>query len=388
MLITEMNMEDQNKKAVELLDRYLQGVCTPEECAIVEAVYKQYAHQKPFKDGDVDFTRIGEDSFLKISAAIDSKQRLPVRLWPRIAAAASILLIISFGGYFLLNKQSVEQLAQNQQHDIAPGTNHAVLKIGRGKTVVLDSLAEVLIGQQANTSINKTADGALVYSSNNQAAETQMVYDTLIVPAGSKPYRLTLSDGTKLLVNVDSKVRFPERFAANERKIDLISGEAYFDVVHNATKPLSIVVKGQTIKDIGTHFNINAYDNEPAVVTTLLEGSVSILKGTENRTLAPGEQAIVKPGSNIVVKKADTEETMAWKDGKFLYNSTSLGAIMKQVERWYGVKVVFEDDALKSKPFSVISTRFGMASQVLHNLEMTGEVKFKIEDKKIIVVNK
>lgn len=372
------------QKAIELLKKYDTGTISSDEKALLETWYLQQTENSSDQLSPEQLNKSVEH--LKAQLPVKLGKERP--LWSRIAAAASILLFLSTGAYILFHRQSAQQLAETQQYDIAPGTNHAILKIGHGKTVVLDSLAKGLIVQRGNININKTTEGQLVYSNNNTVAETQMVYDTLIVPAGSKPYHLALSDGTKLLVNVDSKIRFPEKFAANERKIDLLSGEVYFEVVHDDAKPLTIAVKGQSIKDIGTHFNINAYDNEPAVVTTLLEGSVNIFKGKESRTLTPGEQAIVKPRDNIIVKKADLEEVMAWKDGKFLYNSASLGVIMKQLERWYGVVVVFQNEGLKNKPFSIISTRFGMASQVLHNLEMTGDVKFKIEDKKIVVLAK
>ena len=150
-----------------------------------------------------------------------------------------------------------------------------------------------------------------------------------------------------------------------------------------------VKAKGQITKDIGTEFNINAYPDEPAIKTTLLEGSVKVSRNNQFITLQPGQQAVVQANTtSIKVNAVDTDEAFAWKNGKFLFSGTPLGNIMRQLSRWYDVDVVYQDEALKAKPFSAISTRFTNVSQVLHDLELTGDVKFKIEGKTIRVLNK
>jgi transmembrane sensor len=307
------------------------------------------------------------------------------RLWPRIAAAASILLILSIGNYFISHKAAPPQIVQNQ--DIPFGTNQAVLKIGHSKTVVLDSTRNGLIAQQGHIAINKTANGQIIYSeASNATDQTAPVYDTLINPAGSKIYHLNFSDGSKLILNAATTIRFPETFAKNERKVDLLSGEVFFEVNHKETQPFNVYTKGQIIKDLGTQFNISAYQDERLTIVTLLKGSVSVYKGNQSLTLKPGQQGITGKTNMIqLVKKADTDEAIAWKEGMFNFDSEDLASIMRKVSRWYDVSIVYTDDSVKDIPFGAVTTRFANVSQVLKMLERTKEVHFKIVGKKIIV---
>jgi hypothetical protein len=310
-----------------------------------------------------------------------------ITLWPKIAAAASVILCLSVGGYFLLHKKPAQQTAQNQ-NDIAPGSNKAILKLANGKRLVITDAKNGLLVQQGNTTITKTANGQLAYSSTATNLKGAMLYDTLIVPRGGQ-HQVRFADGSIAYLNADTKLRIPENFQGSDRTVELISGEADFHVVHNAKTPFIVKAKGQITKDIGTEFNVNAYSDEPAIKTTLLEGSVKVSKNNQSITLQPGQQALVQASlTGIKVNNVDTDEAFAWKNGKFLFSSTPLGNIMRQLSRWYDVDVVYQDEALKSKPFSAISTRFTNVSQVLHDLELTGDVKFKIEGKTIKVLNK
>ncbi|MDB5117697.1 MAG: anti-sigma factor [Mucilaginibacter sp.] len=364
-------MEERDIK--NLLDKYRAGIASEEEIALLESWYLHFTAQEP----EVLSEEERLQTFNEVWANLQEK---PVRrLWPRIAAAASILVGLSVGGYFILHKGPVQQVAQN---DVLPGTNHAILKTGN-KTIQLDNHANGLLAAQGSTIINKTDSGSIAYQGKSTS---EMVYDTLVVPAGAKPYRLTLADGSKLLVNVASKISFPESFSKNERRIDMLSGEAYFEVNHDIARPLRVYVKGQIVKDLGTHFNISAYDDETTTSTTLIQGSLSVSNGNQTKVLIPGQQAIA--GQQIkIIKDADLDQIMAWKDGMFKFDSTPLVDIMKQVSRWYDVEVVYQDEALKAKTFFAVSTRFAKVSTLLGNLEKIGGVKFKIDGKKIIVMN-
>ncbi len=308
------------------------------------------------------------------------------RLWPRITAAASILLLFTVGGYFLLHKSKNTRQVAQIEHDVAPGSNKAVLKMASGQLLVVTDAKNGLLAKSGTTTITKAADGKLVYSSSGVSNGT-MLYDTLIVPRGGQ-HRIKFSDGSIAFLNADTKLRFPENFDKSDRTVELISGEADFQVVHNAKSPFRVKVRNQMTEDIGTEFNISAYTDEPAVKTTLLTGKVKISNTITSSNLKPGEQSAVTASDKIKIYQVDTDEAFAWKNGKFLFSSTSLDDIMKQLSRWYDVDVAYQDVALKKKHFSAISTRFANASQVLNNLELTGEVKFKIEGKKITVLNR
>lgn len=371
-------MEERDIK--NLLDKYRAGTASEDEIALLESWYLHFTAQDP----EVLTEEERLDTFNQVWANLENEQdaKKTRRLWPRIAAAASILIGLCVGGYFILHKSQPPQLAQNQINDVLPGTNHAILKTGN-KTIQLDNHANGLLAAQGSTIINKTDSGSIAYQGKSTS---EMVYDTLVVPAGAKPYRLTLADGSKLLVNVASKIRFPENFSKNERRIDMLSGEAYFEVNHDIARPLSVYVKGQIVKDLGTHFNISAYDDETTTSTTLIQGSLSVSNGNQTKVLIPGQQAIT--GQQIkIIKDADLDQIMAWKDGMFKFDSTPLVDIMKQVSRWYDVEVVYKDEALKAKTFFAVSTRFAKVSTLLGNLEKIGGVKFKIDGKKIIVMN-
>jgi hypothetical protein len=371
----------------ELIGRINSGKATDEELA----AYNHYLNQATDGGEGWNEQRFGqEDTFGaqmldEINRRIGYRPKRVVRLWPRIAAVASVLLIVSVGSYFLLHQKPAQQLAEVQ--DVAPGTNHALLRIGHGRTVVLDNTKNGLIAQNGNTKIHKTANGQLAYSTTSQApAPTAMVYDTLVNPAGAKVYHLKLSDGSSLTVNAATTLRFPEHFSGKERKIELLNGELYGEVTHNEAMPFRVSAGNALIEDIGTHFNINAYNDEPDTRITLLEGSVKVSVKGSATLLKPGQQAVINARDQVrLVKDADTEDAIAWKDGVFRFDSEDLAGIMRKIARWYDVTVVYTDNSVKELPFGAVTTRFANVSQVLKMLEKTNEVHFKIEGKKIIV---
>ncbi len=305
----------------------------------------------------------------------------------RLAAAAVVLVFLSVGGYFLLGKKvnNQQQIVQNQIHDIAPGGNKAILTLADGKKISLTDAKNGTLANQDVVNINKTQDGQLVYNiSNHQNSNTQnsIAYNTIETPRGGQ-YHLTLADGTQVWLNAASSLRYPTTFTGKERIVEL-TGEAYFEVVHNAKSPFKVISNGQEVEDIGTHFNINAYTDEPSTKTTLLEGAVRVSENNHSKILNPGQQASFKD-NQVKVQDVDVENIIAWKNGQFNFNEEQLGNIMRQVARWYNLDISFQNNRLKEKTFSGITTRFANVSELLHVLEKTGEVKFKIDNKKITV---
>jgi len=302
----------------------------------------------------------------------------------RYTVAASLLFGIGTAAYMLIQRIAPKQTAQNAIHDISPGTNKAILKMANGRQLIITGAKNGLLAQQGSTMISKSADGKLVYSNSGQGSNI-MRYDTLIVPRGGQ-HQLKFSDGSTAYLNADSKLRFPENFDKSDRTVELISGEADFVVIHNTRSPFRVKVKGQLTEDIGTEFNINAYPEETVIKTTLLTGSVKISDKGKSSLLKPGQQSAVSSTSNgINIYTVDTDEAFAWKNGKFHFINEKLSEIMMQASRWYNVEVVYDKETLKDKRFGVIGNRFENASELLHNLEFTGEVKFKITNKKITV---
>ena len=383
-----MAENNQHFNIQELADKWAQGKLTSEEQAYLEQWYAQ------FNDEHINVTDSRHENAADLrKAMLDtinaqiSRAEKPVPSlwrWTRIAAAASILLFLSVGGYYLFHKQSPQQTAQNQ-NNIAPGSNKAIL-LSHGKKYSITDAKNGLIATQGNTSIIKTADGKLTYSGGTNQ---NVVYDTLIVPRGGQ-HQLSLSDGTIAYLNADTKFRYPESFSGKERDVEVISGEAILDVKHNAAIPFKLLVKGQEVRDIGTEFDISAYNDEPGIKTTLIQGVVKITSAfnKSGKILKPGQQAVNPGNAAIVIQDADIDAVTAWKDGKFLFNDEPLASIMRQASRWYNVDVTYEDPSLKEKKFGGVTARFANVSQLLNTLEMTGKVKFTIQGRKIIVQNK
>lgn len=342
---------------------------------------------------------------------------VPVRkLWYRIAAAAGVLITLSAGLYLYTNRYSAPASQRFAKNDIAPGSNRAILTLANGKKIDLSGAGNGELAKQAGISIRKTKTGQLVYtisgntdnnsagnnstgSSSNSSIGAATAYNTISTPRGGE-YQVNLPDGTTVWLNAASSLRFPVQFKQEDRKVTL-SGEAYFEVAKQIRKvlihgkaiaeriPFVVKTNRQEVEVLGTHFNINAYTNETRTRTTLLEGAVrvSLLSNAAQTSptpyyLQPGQQANLS-GNAFRIMKADMEEAMAWKKGIFMFNGQDLEGIMKQVERWYDVDVVFEDDNLKRQTFTGTISRFKKISQLLEVLETTGSVHFKMEGRRI-----
>ena len=378
---------DKDNNLRYLFSRYANGIATREE-------YDQLLNLINKAKVDWQLRELLDELWLEIDESIIPDVALPAlpmitersryRKLFRYTVAASLLFGIGTAAYMLIQRIAPKQTAQNAIHDISPGTNKAILKMANGRQLIITGAKNGLLAQQGSTMISKSADGKLVYSNSGQGSNI-MRYDTLIVPRGGQ-HQLKFSDGSTAYLNADSKLRFPENFDKSDRTVELISGEADFVVIHNTRSPFRVKVKGQLTEDIGTEFNINAYPEETVIKTTLLTGSVKISDKGKSSLLKPGQQSAVSSTSNgINIYTVDTDEAFAWKNGKFHFINEKLSEIMMQASRWYNVEVVYDKETLKDKRFGVIGNRFENASELLHNLEFTGEVKFKITNKKITV---
>lgn len=340
-----------------------------------------------------------EHLWLAIEAETTKKKKYQSKhsAWWRYAAAALVLFTVS-GSYFFFakhnsNRQTITASQKQGQYknDITPGGNKATLTLADGSVIVLDSAQNGSLAQQGNTKIIKLNAGQLAY--NNADANGKIMYNTITTPRGGQ-YQVMLPDGTKVWMNAESSLYFPTAFTGNERRVEL-TGEAYFEVAHlslsNGKKMPFIVhvnspvsATGMDVLVTGTHFDIMAYGNEQNIKTTLLEGSVKILEGNTTKDLMPGKQAIVS-NDNIKIADANTEQAIAWKDGYFRFKETGIKEIMRQVERWYDVDVAYQTQG-ELQDYTGVVPRSENVSALLHTLELTGTVHFKIEGRKIIVL--
>ncbi|MNK14979.1 fec operon regulator FecR [compost metagenome] len=305
--------------------------------------------------------------------------------WYRYAAAAALLAIFSAGIYFntQTNRKSKEA---NHIANIQAGKNRATLTLANGTVINLDDVKDGQIAQQSGITINKTADGQLVYNIKEKANHNiiaQEAYNTINTPPGGQ-YQVNLPDGTKIWLNAASSLKYPTIFNKNERKIEL-TGEAYFEVAKMKT-PFIVVTDKQKIEVLGTHFNVNSYADESSTKTTLLEGSVRVnttgAQGKNGLILKPGQQSLLK-SNRLTAYTVDVDETIAWKNGYFQFNESDLGTIMRQLSRWYNVDVVFEGRS-PEELFHLKTPRNLTLEEVLKIFEING-INLKIEGRKLIV---
>jgi ferric-dicitrate binding protein FerR (iron transport regulator) len=307
------------------------------------------------------------------------------RVWPRIVAAAVALLFLSAGGYFLLRQAKKDQQAVSVVHDIKPGGNKAFLTLADGKRISLNDASRGTIASQAGNTVRKTSEGTIVYDHSHDVHHASgEVYNTIETPRGGQ-YEVVLPDGTRVWLNAASSLKYPAAFTQNERRVDL-SGEAYFEVAKDKRHPFIVASNRQEVQVLGTHFNINAYNDEATTKTTLLEGSVQITSDGASKVLVPGNQAVAA-GDKLMIRNVDTGLAVAWKNNKFIFERQDLREIMRTIGRWYNVEVVYTGTAPTETFYGSVS-RFDNVSTVLRQLEASGNVHFKVEGQKIYVLSK
>jgi transmembrane sensor len=305
------------------------------------------------------------------------------RFLKRFAAAAAILLVAGAGiSYWYNSGSKQETVTAAVTNDVPPGSTKAVLTLSNGQQIVLDSAANGILAQQGGTSISKQAGGQIVYNANGEAAG-ETLYNTMSTPRGGE-YQLTLPDGTKAWLNAASSITYPTAFTGSERNVQ-ITGEVYLEVAKDKRRPFLVRVNDVKLEVLGTHFNVNAYGDDRTVRTTLLEGSVKVNAGSSSRVITPGQQAKVALGGKMTIDaNVNIAETMAWKNGRFVFEGAPIETVMRQLSRWYDVEVQAVEDI--DDLFFVDVPRNKKISDVLKALELTGKVKFKIEGKKIMIL--
>lgn len=396
-----------------LFQRYLNDKCTPEEVKILlqyfdaeenEALLKSLIRQQleanageHLPSGEVvEYllnTTLGNT---KKAIASGKKTGQPpivhiyMRTWFRVAAAVLILLL-SATAFFLFHQKEETIVAHKENNiqpgkDIPPGRSNAILTLSNGTTIMLDSAANGTLAQQGNIKVLKI-NGQISYNKTGSVdVNGKPVYNTITTARGNQ-YQLILADGSKVWLNAASSIRFPAEFTGNERRVE-ITGEAYFEVAKDAKKPFRVFIsplpEGAEIEVLGTHFNVNAYSEEPAIKTTLMEGSVKIKKANAVQMLSPGQQARFTSIGIVLEKNVDLSQVVAWKDGFFWFDNTDLRTLMRQVARWYDVDVNFEGQITEDGFTGKISRNVPL-SKFLKVLELN-DVHVRIEGRKITVM--
>ncbi|MEO9003985.1 MAG: FecR domain-containing protein [Ginsengibacter sp.] len=387
-----MNSDENIEK---LFHRFLEDKCTSDEIRLLlqyfdagnnEKLLRSLINKQSERVGDTPFSSeslhsLLDNTYKKIQSAISDNVEphevslVPLyrRFWVRVSAAAAIIFFMLLTGTYFL-RQKDQNIIVQQRHsiqpikDIPPGTKNATLTLDNGKTIVLDSAANGTLTRLGNIKVLKI-NGQIAYDKTGKLElNTKPVYNTVSTARGNQ-YQVVLADGSKVWLNAASSIRFPSYFTGNDRKVE-ITGEAYFEVAKDASKPFSVQFisrsgeKGE-IQVLGTHFNLNAYPDEQDIKTTLLEGSVKIKRGNSSQILTPGQQANINSDAITIKKNIVVSDVIAWKDGFFVFDNTNLKMIMRQVARWYDVEVNFEGKIPEE----------GYTGKVSRNLPLSGFLK-------------
>jgi transmembrane sensor len=378
-----------NEQFKKLAIKCQNGTATQAEQEVFNNAYSLLSGRHTEWDNELmrDEETVKSDIYLSLTSNLKtSRNKKAISRLYKYAIAASVLIFASFGIYFLANKQSpIEQITRNKPDDLKPGENKATLTLSNGQKIILTKNMTGQLSKQGSMNIQMAPGGKVIYTPANKenTVETAVTYNTLTTKKGEQ-FPLVLADGTQVTLDAASSITFPVSFSGNERKVT-ITGQAYFKVVHNEQKPFLVNVKGQTIRDIGTEFNINAYDDEGAVQTTLLAGCVKVSKANESLILMPGQQSQVADNSDKItlIKNINTSTAVAWKNGLFQYDNANIQTVMRQFARWYDMDIQYEG-AIPKRTFSGKMQRNLNASQVLDLLSFT-KIHFRIEGKKVIV---
>ena len=373
-----------------LYEKYLAGKCSKEEQSELE----NYRDRLELKQGQWDDRIMGNSEEIKQSIQEDVLYSIQEHTRNRVfrkrvwySTAAAVLVLLS-AGLFYFNRSTDPVIVKTEiprfKNDITPGNNKAILTLDDGSKIDLDDAKTGILASESNIDIKKTGAGQLEYTAAAQSTKT-VKYNILSTPMGGE-YQLILPDGSKVWLNSASTLRFPTAFVGSERVVEL-KGEAYFEVAKNSKMPFLVRTNNaMDIKVLGTQFNVMAYDDEKNINTTLIEGSVEVLKGSGKTMLKPGQEAVLNKGSgNIKVSAADLEQAIAWKNGYFIFSNENIESIMRKVSRWYNVDVIYQGN-LSNKDFVGTISRNKNISELLKMLELTGAVNFSIDGRRITVM--
>jgi ferric-dicitrate binding protein FerR (iron transport regulator) len=341
---------------------------------------------------DGPFTPDQTEEMLRHS--LEAKQAIPVRRMTRVrtAAAAAVLFALGTGAWWLDHARTSvgpahvsHPVASLKKGDIAPGGDKAVLTLGDGSVITLDSVQKGTLATQGHTQVLQVGGGQLAYRVGAGSPATSGIapsFNTITTPRGGQ-YRVTLADGTRVWLNSFSSLHFPTAFTGTDREVEL-TGEAYFEVAENRHQPFRVKVNNMQVDVLGTHFDVMAYEDEASMNTSLLQGSVRVVRGPQSGLLRPGEEASLnRISGDLRVAVADTDQAVAWKNGLFQFDGATIEQVMRQLARWYDIQVTYQGNI--PTHYSGGFSRKATLSEVLDMLQLGVRARFVMEGKNVTV---
>ncbi|MCG8583045.1 MAG: FecR domain-containing protein [Bacteroidales bacterium] len=383
-------MHTNNKKIADLITRHLKGELSDTDRQVLEKwlikdnnrqLFEKIVNKENLLNQSLLFDKFASDiAWQSVGRKINAQRS--IGRWISYAAAVLVPLVLFFSVY------KISDDARNRNdyakvYEIKPGENKAVLTLHDGSTVEVASADTLINILKSGTNINIDSLGA-DYSVEQDKLSSQLRYNTMITSRG-REFNLTLEDGTKVWMNAESQLRYPERFIGNTREV-YVEGEVYFEVAKDKNRPFFVNFNEKRIRVLGTEFNVRCYNDEQADVVTLVEGSIALDAMQESVILTPDQQAIIAQNADqIDVNDVDANIYAAWKDGKFVYNNAQLETIMKDLSRWYQLNIFYQNEIMKDKRFSLYTNRYDSIEEMLEILEATNKVKFEIFEDNIVI---
>ncbi|MCS4228845.1 FecR family protein [Sphingobacterium sp. BIGb0165] len=332
---------------------------------------------------DPELLLVLDNTWEQLHLQINKPKAKSLWSWKRIAAVAATVIGISFAGWWFFDGVSDSVNQQSKQELISPGKQSATLTLANGDQIRLQETMNGQIADEMGIKISKSNDGQLIYEVGKNAGGG--AGNHILSTTKGETYRIKLPDGTQVWLNAASALKYPMQFAhKGKREVELV-GEAYFEVAKDPKHPFIVNTSGQQIKVLGTHFNVNSYTDEPALRTTLLEGSVEVSSSNQKLRLLPGQQSSLNANGTLKLQQVDTAPIIAWTNHEFMFDEDDIESVMRKIARWYNVDVIYQGKKTTEKFGGGIS-RFDNVKQVLNLLENTGAVHFRIEGKTLYVL--
>ncbi|RZK64785.1 MAG: DUF4974 domain-containing protein, partial [Pedobacter sp.] len=386
-----------------LFKKYLENLCSLEETQRLMNYFEHDEDKGQLKDLIIDALEI-QDEHYKINPAIadvlakvdrdlfvqiqettstipDGKNRT-LKLWSKIATVAAALALIATGIYFFSYRSVIPPaVVKVEAQEINPGDYGATLTMANGKKISLASALKGEIGRESGIVITKTDDGRLVYELDEALSDPNAI-NTLSTARG-ETYQVKLPDGSLVYLNAASSLTYSASLLQNGKRVVKLIGEGYFEVAKDKLHPFIVKTNKQEIEVLGTHFNVSSYADDEVEKTTLLEGSVKLSAMGNSKVLKPGQQAKLY-GGKIQIDETDADLVVAWKNNEFVVESEHIETIMKMIERWYNVEVIYIGEKTGQR-FSGKVSRFDKMSKVLEIVESTGEARFDVKGRTVYV---
>lgn len=389
-------MKDAIARLDELFKKYMEDTITENELAEFSGYVEDpiFANDiknllgDAFNNGDEQFS-IGEKGRTRIKNAIldkeiDFREQKYRTNWFRFSAVAAVLIAIFFAvivyNELTSDNQPVEITSTKQ--DIAPGGSGATLTLANGKKIKLNDASQGKLAEESGILITKSANGQLVYEIKDENTDPNKT-NTLSTDKG-ETYQVRLPDGSEIWLNAASSITYSTKLISNgKRRVNLI-GEGYFSIAKDKLHPFVVTSKGQEVEVLGTQFNVNAYNDEPFISTTLFEGSVKVIATNAEKIIKPGEQAN-NNGTKITIKDINFENITDWKEGDFFLDRINFKVAMRKIARWYNVQVVYDSDVPDTLEAGGWISRTNSLSAVLKAIEKSGIAHFKVEGRTVYV---